>query len=98
MQNLVVHPDRMLENLHKTRDLFASEKVMHLLIEEGFSREESYTFVQKKAMESFHAGKDFKKLLLSNKKYGTLLGGKIDKAFDLKNYFKHVDAIFKRFS
>ena len=97
MRKLVVHPGRMLENLHKTQDLFASEKVMHILIDSGFSREESYTFVQKKALESFHTGKNFKKLLLSNKKYGRLLAGKIDRAFDVKQYTKHLSTIYKRF-
>ena len=42
LDNLVVYPDVMLENINKTNGVIFSQRVMNALIEKGLSREEAY--------------------------------------------------------
>ena len=94
---LVVHPDRMLENLGLSRGVVFSGTVLLELARRGVSREEAYTWVQRNAMRSHDERIDFKGLLLADPDVtGTLTGNEIDKVFDLAVQLRHVDLIFER--
>ena len=61
------------------------------------SREQSYEWVQRNAMRSFHDQQDFKPLLLADPDISTVLKPQeIEKAFDLKEQLRNVDVIFAR--
>jgi adenylosuccinate lyase len=94
---MVVYPDRMLENLRRSRGVIFSGSVLLELARRGVSREQAYEWVQRNAMRSFTEQKDFKQLLLDDADVtGVLPRQTIDEAFDLTVQLRNVDAIFER--
>ncbi len=97
VRGMVVYPDRMLENLNRSRGVVFSGTVLLELARRGISREQAYDWVQRNAMRSFHEHKDFKTLLLADADFaGVLTPAEIEKAFDLQDQMRNVDAIFAR--
>ncbi|MBO4667738.1 MAG: adenylosuccinate lyase [Bacilli bacterium] len=97
LDNLVVYPDVMLENIKKTNGVIFSQRVMNALIDKGLSREDAYDLIQSIAMKAYNEKIDFKKLLTTNDKVSTLLSKKeIDDCFTMDYYMKNVDEIYKR--
>ena len=97
LDRLVVHPDRMLENLHKTRGLIFSQQVLVELAERGLERQAAYVLVQRNAMKVWETGQDFKSLLLEDPDILKVLSREeIERLFDLNYHLKHVDTIFER--
>jgi adenylosuccinate lyase len=94
---LVVHPDRMLENLQRSRGVVFSGTVLLELAQRGVSREQAYEWVQRNAMRAFEDRVDFRNLLRADVDVTRVLPPDvIDRAFDLDAQLKHVDAIFDR--
>lgn len=94
---LVVHPDRMRQNLERSRGVIFSGQVLLELTRRGTSREQAYEWVQRNAMRSFDDQKDFKELLLADRDMtGVLSSDEIEKAFDLDVQLRNVDKIFDR--
>ena len=72
-------------------------QVLLELARRGISREQAYEWVQRNAMRSFHEQRDFKTLLLADTDITRVLpAAEIEKAFDLKEQLRNVDAVFKR--
>lgn len=97
LENLDVFPDRMKENLQRTRGLFASQDVLLALTDAGMSREDAYKIVQSAAMQAWEKGEDFESLIsrdASVKKH--LNEGALKKLFDVNRHFVYVEEIFKR--
>jgi adenylosuccinate lyase len=94
---MVVHADRMKENLEQSRGVVFSGTVLLELARRGASREQAYEWVQRNAMRSFEEGVDFKSLLLNDGDVRRVLSAAdIDRAFDLSEQLRHVDLIFER--
>jgi adenylosuccinate lyase len=94
---MVVHPDRMGENLDRSRGVVFSGSVLLELARRGVSREQAYAWVQRNAMRSFHEQQPFKALLLADADVMAVLPrDAVDAAFDLDVQLQHVDAIFDR--
>ena len=94
---MVVYPDRMLENLNRSRGVVFSGTVLLELAKKGVSREQAYEWVQRNAMLSFAEQRDFKTLLESDTDVSRVLSkADIERAFDLDEQLKHVDDIFDR--
>jgi adenylosuccinate lyase len=97
VRGMVVYPERMRENLERSRGVVFSGSVLLELARRGVSREQAYEWVQRNAMRSFHEQRDFKSLLLADADItGVLSTADIEKAFDLNDQFRNVDAIFER--
>jgi len=97
VSGMVVYPDRMLANLNRSRGVVFSGQVLLELARYGVSREQAYEWVQRNAMRSFHEQLDFKPLLLADADITTVLPAvEIEKAFDLKEQLRNVDAVFSR--
>jgi adenylosuccinate lyase len=97
VSGMVVYPDRMLENLHRSRGVVFSGQVLLELARRGISREQAYEWVQRNAMRAFHEKQDFKSLLLADADVTAVLpAAAIEKAFDLDEQLRNVDAIFGR--
>ena len=97
VRDLVVYPERMRENLARSRGVVFSGTVLLELASRGVSREEAYLMVQRNAMRSHDEGRDFKALLLEDAEVTKVLSGEeIDHAFDLTVQLRHVDAIMDR--
>jgi adenylosuccinate lyase len=94
---MVVYPERMMENLNRSRGVVFSGQVLLELARRGTSREQAYEWVQRSAMRSFHEKADFKQLLLADADIAAVLpAAEIEKAFDLKEQLRNVDAVFAR--
>jgi adenylosuccinate lyase len=97
VRGMVVYPERMKENLQRSRGIVFSGTVLLALARRGVSREQAYEWVQRNAMRAFHEQKDFKQLLLLDPDVVKVLTPEeIEKAFDLNDHFRNVDAIFER--
>ncbi len=66
ISGLVVHPERMLENLQLTRGLVFSGQLLLALTQKGVSRESAYEWVQRNAMKVWDRNENFKELLLQD--------------------------------
>jgi len=94
---MVVHPDRMKENLERSRGVVFSGTVLLELARRGVSREGAYEWVQRNAMRAFDEQRDFKALLLADPDItAALTPADIDRAFDLNEQLRHVGHIFER--
>lgn len=97
LENLVVYPQNMLDNIYRTRGVIFAQRVMNALISKGLAREDAYDTVQPIAMKAWTEGLDYKTLLEANEKVMSLLGqSELDDCFTLDYYFKNVDFIFDR--
>jgi adenylosuccinate lyase len=97
VSGMVVHAERMRENLDRSRGVVFSGTVLLELARRGVSREQAYEWVQRNAMRSFHEQRDFKTLLLADPDVTHVLTpGEIECAFDLNDQLKHVDDVFER--
>jgi len=97
VSGMVVYPDRMKENLERSRGVVFSGTVLLELARRGVSREQAYEWVQRSAMRAFHEQRDFKQLLLADPDVTRVLPpADIERAFDLDEQLKHVDHIFNR--
>jgi len=94
---MVVYPERMRENLERSRGVVFSGTVLLELARRGVSREQAYEWVQRHAMRSFSEQRDFKALLLADRDIGAVLTpADIERAFDLGEQLRHVGDIFGR--
>ena len=88
VRGMVVYPDRMRENLERSRGVVFSGTVLLELARRGISREQAYEWVQRNAMRAFHEQRDFKELLLADADVDEgAAAGEIEKAFDLDDHF-----------
>ena len=97
VENLIVFPEKMKENLTKSRGLIFSQRVLLALMEKGISRTESYDLVQSCASRVWETDLNFKDILMNDtqvKKY--LNRQEIEACFELNYYLRNVDKIFKR--
>ena len=94
---MIVYPERMRENLERSRGVVFSGTVLLELAQRGVSREKAYEWVQRNAMRAFHEQRDFKALLQADADVSSVLSAEdIDRAFDLNAQLRHVDHIFDR--
>ncbi|HIT49468.1 MAG TPA: adenylosuccinate lyase [Candidatus Pelethenecus faecipullorum] len=97
LDQLVVYPEVMLENIYKTNGVIFAQRVMNALIDKGLSREEAYDLVQPLAMTAYNLKKDYFELLAKNKDIGMYLNNdELKECFTLEYYMKNVDLIYRR--
>jgi adenylosuccinate lyase len=97
VKGMVVYPERMRENLERSRGVVFSGTVLLELASRGVAREQAYEWVQRSAMRAFAEQRDFKTLLLADPDVTRVLQPpEIERAFDLGEQFRHIDQIFER--
>ena len=97
VSGMVVYEERMRENLARSRGVVFSGTVLLELAKRGVSREQAYEWVQRNAMRAFHEQRDFKALLLADADLTNVLSAsEVEKAFDLNDQLRNVDAIVDR--
>jgi adenylosuccinate lyase len=94
--NLEVYPDNMQGNLHHLHGLIHSQRVLHLLIEKGLSREAAYDIVQRASLQTWESGVHLKETLEADAD-NPLKGKALEAAFDDSWYLRYVDDIYARF-
>lgn len=97
IDQLVVYPEKMLENIGLTKGIVFSQMVLLKLIEKGISREGAYAIVQRNAMRAWQENVAFQQLLAGDGEVMAVLTA-VDLAeiFQLDNFIGQVDFIFKR--
>src|SRR5271154_5315524 len=97
IDKLLVYPERMKENLERTRGLVNSQRVLLALTQKGMSREESYSMVQRNAMRAWNGEGTLLDLLKADKDVARALPAKeLEGLFDVDYHLKQVDTIFRR--
>jgi adenylosuccinate lyase len=97
VDKLVVYPERMKDNLEKTRGLVHSQRVLLALTQAGAGREDAYRLVQRNAMRAWNGEGSLVDLLKTDKDVTAKVSpAELDTLFDLDYHLKHVDTIFKR--
>ncbi len=97
LENVVVYPETMIENIYKTNGVIFAQRVMNALIEKGLAREEAYDTVQPIAMIAYNERKDYQTLLSQNEKVMSYLSiEELKGCFTLDYYFKNIDYIYNR--
>jgi adenylosuccinate lyase len=95
--DMVVYPERMMQNLEATRGLVFSPRVMSLLVERGIDRVEAYDAVQRSSMRSWDEELDFRELVKIDPVVSAKVSAnELDDLFDYGFYLKHVDRIYER--
>lgn len=95
--DLVVYPERLMQNLEQTGGLWASEGVLLALVGTGLGRQEAYVLVQRNAMKAFAGEGEFKDLLAAD----TDISERLDREailthFDLEHALASAPVIIER--
>jgi adenylosuccinate lyase len=93
IDGMVVHPDRMIENLERSFGLVFSQPVLLALVAGGLTRDDAYRLVQRHAMAAWEEGKPFRTLLESDPEV-TISAEELDEAFSLERALRHTNRIF----
>ena len=97
IKNLNIYPKNMKKNLNLTNGLIFSQRVLLELTSCGFTREESYTIVQKNAMKTWKNNTPFLENLSKDQRIIKKIPvNKLKKLFDLGYHTKKINIIFKR--
>ncbi|MEJ2667872.1 MAG: adenylosuccinate lyase [Deinococcales bacterium] len=96
LDELVVDERRMAGNLDLLGGLVFSQRVLHLLIDKGLSREAAYEIVQRHSLRSWETGEHLRALLAEDPA-NPLDADELAGAFDPAWYLRFVDAVFARF-
>ena len=95
--DMVVHEDRMMQNLESTRGLVFSPRVMLLLVEHGVDRDDAYDAVQRNSMKSWDEELDFRELIKTDPVVTEKVSAEaLDDLFDYEFYLGHLDHIYGR--
>ena len=97
LDNMIVYPKKMLENLNITKGLIFSQEVMLELTKSGLSREQSYRMVQNYAKKCFAENLDLFDVISSDKIImSKITPKKLKSIFSYAKHFKNVNFIFRR--
>ena len=97
LENMIVYPKRMLENLNITKGLIFSQELMLELTKTGLSREKSYKMVQSYAKKCFAENLDLFKVIQSDRYImNNISQKKLKSIFSYSKHFKNVNLIFRR--
>ena len=97
LDNMIVYPKKMLENLNITKGLIFSQEVMLELTKSGLSREQSSRMVQHYAKKCFAEDLDLFDVISSDKLImSKITPKKLKSIFSYAKHFKNVSFIFRR--
>jgi adenylosuccinate lyase len=98
IENMRIFPERMNENLYRTKGLVFSQEVMMLVAEKsGLPREKAHTLVRNIALECWEDNKDFLEALLADYHVMRFVTKEeLSACFDLRKKLQYVDIIFDK--
>ena len=97
LDDMIVYPKKMLENLNLTKGLIFSQEVMLELTKSGLSREKSYKMVQRYAKKCFAENLNLYDVLLKDRLIMTKISQKkLKSIFNYSKHYKNVNFIFRR--
>ncbi len=97
VENLLVYPEKMMENLNITHGLIHSQKVLLFLAKKELKRQEAYVLVQQSAMRTWAEKIPFLQSLKENAELMKHINAEeLETLFSYEHIFKSVDYIFDR--
>ena len=97
LENMIVYPKKMLQNLNLTKGLIFSQELMLELTKTGLSREKSYKIIQSYAKKCFIENLDLINVIQSDKYIMSKISTKrLKTIFSYSKHFKNVNLIFRR--
>ncbi len=99
VENLLVYPETMIENLEKMGGLVFSQRVLLALTQNGISREDAYRIVQRNAMKVWESKAQttlFDALTSDEDVTAKLSEDDIKAIFDYKAYTHHIEGIIMK--
>ena len=97
LNNMLVYPKKMLENLNITKGLIFSQEIMLELTKSGLSREQSYKMVQNYAKKCFAENLDLYNVISEDKFIMNKISRKrLKSIFNYSNHYKNINLIFRR--
>jgi adenylosuccinate lyase len=97
LDKLVVHPERMQQNMETLGEAIYSEHLLLALVRKGISRDEAYSWVQRNAMRVWENGASFAAEVRRDPDITRLLSpAEIDQLFDAHHALRHTDTIMQR--
>src|SRR5690554_89145 len=96
LKHLIVHEEKMLENIELNYGTVFSQKVLKAFIQKGLDRETAYEIIQKLSFEAMNKRINLKDLIQQDDQVGKLLTEEeVAICFDLNRYLKHIDHIYQ---
>lgn len=97
VKNLVVFPEKMMENLDLTRGTVFSGHLLLALVDKGMSREDAYKLVQQHALAAFDGGAPLQERVTADPAVSKVMTKEeIGEVFSLARHLKEVDRIVDR--
>ena len=97
LNNMIIYPKKMIENINITKGLIFSQEVMLELTKSGLSREKSYKIVQNYAKKCFAENLNLFNVISNDKFIMSKISSKRIKAiFNYSSHFKNINFIFRR--
>jgi len=97
IEGLIVHKDRMRENLFRTQGAVFSGQVLLALMAQGLSRTKAYELIQRSALEAWRNGRDFQEVLLRDPAVRRHLSAEaLKRCLDPTRHLRYVNRIFQR--
>ena len=97
LNNMIVYPKKMDENLNITKGIIFSQEIMLELVKTGISREKAYRLVQSHSKKCFSQNKNLFDVVKNDK---TIISKipltKLKKIFNYSSHFKNINMIFNR--
>ncbi len=97
LNNMIVYPKKMNENLNITKGIIFSQEIMLELVKTGISREKAYRLVQSHSKKCFSQNKNLFDVVKNDK---TIISKipltKLKKIFNYSSHFKNINLIFNR--
>ncbi len=94
VNNLIVNKDKMQENINNSKYLFYSQRLLLLLVEKGYNRDEAYKIVQEIAFKTQQSSYNFQEVF-NQHEIKLKLNCNENELFDFSFYTKHNDLFFK---
>jgi adenylosuccinate lyase len=97
VKDLTVNQEQIAKNLELTWGACFSQGLLNILISYGYSREKAYELIQKTAFQAFQEKRHMLEILkLSPDLDKDIPYEKLEQAFDIQPYLRHLDEIYKR--
>ena len=93
LSGLVVYEDKMLEDINLSFGIFYAQNVLHILIDNGYDRDETYPRIQKIALDAQTKKEQFLDLIFTHEEFSKHV---TKEKLNLNHYLRYVDQIFAR--
>ena len=97
LDNMIVYPKNMLENLNLTKGVIFSQELMLELTKSGLAREKAYKIIQKHSKNSYSKNVNLMELIKKDKLIASKISEKkINSIFKFSKHLKNINFIFRR--